>query len=45
MAKRKFSSHSASDEITMCGYKVLTFAKCIIIMIAELEVTSGLDPP
>jgi hypothetical protein len=30
------------DEITMGGYKVLTFAKCTTIMIAELAVTSGL---
>jgi hypothetical protein len=30
------------DEITMHGYKVLIFAKCTTIMIAELAVTSGL---
>jgi hypothetical protein len=29
------------DEITMRGYKALTFAKCTTIMIAELAVTSG----
>jgi hypothetical protein len=32
----------ASDEITTHGYRVLTFAKCTTIMIAELAVTSGL---
>jgi hypothetical protein len=30
------------DEITMCGYRALTFAKCTTIMITELAVTSGL---
>jgi hypothetical protein len=34
------SSHLASDEITTCGYRVLTFAKCITIMIVVLAVTS-----
>jgi hypothetical protein len=42
MANRRFSSHSASDEITMRGYMTLTFEKCTTIMIAELAVTSGL---
>jgi hypothetical protein len=42
MAKWRFSSHLASDEITTHGYMVLTFAKCTTIMIAELAVTSGL---
>jgi hypothetical protein len=42
MAKRKFSSGPISDEITMHGYRVLTFIKCTTIMIAELMVTSGL---
>jgi hypothetical protein len=40
--KRGFSSHSASDEITMHGYRVLTSVQCTTIMIAELVVTSGL---
>jgi hypothetical protein len=30
------------DEITMCGYRALTFAKYRTIMIAELAVPSGL---
>jgi hypothetical protein len=42
MAKRRFSSCSASDEITMSGYRVQTSAKCKTIMIAELAVTSSL---
>jgi hypothetical protein len=42
MAKRRFSSCLASDEITTPRYWALTFAKCIIIMIAELAVTSSL---
>jgi hypothetical protein len=41
MANRRFSSRSTSDEITTRGYRVLTFAKCTTIMIAELAVTSG----
>jgi hypothetical protein len=40
--KGGFYSRLASDEITTCGYRVLTFAKCTTIMIAELAVTSGL---
>jgi hypothetical protein len=44
MAKRRFfSSRLASDEITTRGYRVLTFAKRITIMMAMLVVTSGLD--
>jgi hypothetical protein len=42
MAKRRFSSRSASDEITTRGYRALTFAKCTTIMIVVLAVTSGL---
>jgi hypothetical protein len=42
MAKIRFSSRLASDEITMCGYMALTFAKCTTIMIVELTVISGL---
>jgi hypothetical protein len=37
-----FYSRLASDEITTRGYRVLTFAKCTTIMIADLAVTSGL---
>jgi hypothetical protein len=32
----------ADNEITMCGYRVLAFAKCTTIMIVELMVMSGL---
>jgi hypothetical protein len=42
MVKRGFSSRLASDEITICGYRVLTFAKCTTIMIVVLMVISGL---
>jgi hypothetical protein len=42
MSKRRFSSRLASDEITMRGYKTLTFVKCTTIMIAELTVMSDL---
>jgi hypothetical protein len=42
MTKGGFYSRLASDEITTHGYRVLIFAKCTIIMIAELVVTSGL---
>jgi hypothetical protein len=31
-----------SDEITTCGYRVLTFVDCTTTMITELTVTSGL---
>jgi hypothetical protein len=40
--KRRFSSRSRSNKITMHGYRALTFAKCTTIMIVELEDTSGL---
>jgi hypothetical protein len=40
--KEGFSSCLASDDITTRGYRVLTFAKCITIMIVVLAVTSGL---
>jgi hypothetical protein len=40
--KKGFSSCLASDEITTRGYRMLTFATCITIMIAVLVVTSGL---
>jgi hypothetical protein len=43
MTKIRFSSHSASNEITIREYRVLTFAKCITIMIAEVVITSGLE--
>jgi hypothetical protein len=42
MAKRRFSSHLYSDEITTHGYRALTFAKCTTIMIAKLAVTIGM---
>jgi hypothetical protein len=42
IAKRKFSSRLASDEITTCGYRAHTFAKCTIVMTVVLTVTSGL---
>jgi hypothetical protein len=42
MAKRRFYSCLASDEITMHGYRVLTSAECTTIMIAVLIVTSAL---
>jgi hypothetical protein len=42
MAKRMFSSHIASDEITTHGYRALTFAKCTTTMILKLAVASGL---
>jgi hypothetical protein len=43
MAKKGgFSSHLASYEVTTHGYRVLTFAKCTIVMTAMLTVTSGL---
>jgi hypothetical protein len=37
-----FSSCLAGDEITTRGYRMLTFAKCITIMMAMFAVTSGL---
>jgi hypothetical protein len=42
MQKGGFSSCLASDEITTRGYRVLTFVKCITIMIVVLAVTRGL---
>jgi hypothetical protein len=42
MAQRRFSSRLASNEINMSPYRVLTFAKCTTIMIAELGVIGGL---
>jgi hypothetical protein len=42
MAKRRFSSRLASDEITMRGYRALTYVECTTIIIVELAVTSGL---
>jgi hypothetical protein len=44
MAKKCFSSRLAGDEITTREYMMLTFAKCITIMIIVFAVTSGLDP-
>jgi hypothetical protein len=41
MVKGGFSSHLASDEITIRGYMVFTFAKCATIMIVVLAVTSS----
>jgi hypothetical protein len=41
MAKRRFSSRLASDEITTSGYNVLTFSKCTTVMTVVLTVTSG----
>jgi hypothetical protein len=43
MTKMRFSSCLDSDEITTHVYRVLTFAKCTTIMIADLAVTSGLE--
>jgi hypothetical protein len=42
MVKMRFSSRSASDEITIHGYRVLTSAECATIMIVEFAVTSDL---
>jgi hypothetical protein len=42
MARRRFSSRLASDEITTHEYRALTFSKCTTIMIVVLAVTSGL---
>jgi hypothetical protein len=42
MAKRKFSSHLASDEITMHEYRALTSTECTTIMIDVLTITSGM---
>jgi hypothetical protein len=42
LAKRRFFSRLASDEIATRGYRVLTFAKCTIVMTSVLMVTSSL---
>jgi hypothetical protein len=42
MAKKRFSSSLASNEITTHGYSVLTFVECTTIMITEFAVTSSL---
>jgi hypothetical protein len=42
MAKMWFSSHLASNEISMHEYRALTFTKCTTIMIAELMIMSDL---
>jgi hypothetical protein len=42
MAKRRFSSHFASDEITTRGYRAQTFTKYTSVMTVMLTVTSGL---
>jgi hypothetical protein len=42
MAKGRFYSLLASDEITTRGYMVLTFAKCTTVMIVVLTVISSL---
>jgi hypothetical protein len=42
MAKGGFSSRLASNEITTRGYRALTFAKCTMVMLVMLTVTSGL---
>jgi hypothetical protein len=42
MVKRRFSSCLIDDEITTCGYRTLTSAKCITVMTFVLIVTSGL---
>jgi hypothetical protein len=39
--KKEVLQSSMGDEIIMCGYRVLSLAKCTTIMIAELAVTSG----
>jgi hypothetical protein len=43
--KRRFSSRPINVEITIHGYRALTFAKCTTIMIVELAVASGLGYP
>jgi hypothetical protein len=43
MAKGGFSSHPRSDEITTHGYRILTYAECTTIIIAEFVVTIGLE--
>jgi hypothetical protein len=41
VAKMRFSSRLACDEISTHGYRALTFAKCTTIMVVVLTVTSG----
>jgi hypothetical protein len=45
MAKRRFSSRLASDEITTRGYRALTFAKCTTFMAAILIVDVSYEAP
>jgi hypothetical protein len=40
--KGGFSSRLASDKITTHGYRALTFAKCTIVKIAVLTLTSSM---
>jgi hypothetical protein len=40
--KGGFNGRLASDEITTYGYRVLTFAKCTIVMTIVVMVTSGM---
>jgi hypothetical protein len=42
MAKRRFCSRLASDEIITRGYRVLTSAEYTTIMIAKLTIMSSL---
>jgi hypothetical protein len=42
MAKKRFSSCLASDEITTREYRVLTSIECTTVMITKLAVTSSL---
>jgi hypothetical protein len=42
MTKQSFSSHLISDEITICGYKTLTFAVCTTDIIVVFTVTYSL---
>jgi hypothetical protein len=42
IAKRRFSSRLASNEITTHGYRSLTFAKCTTVITVMVTVTSGL---
>jgi hypothetical protein len=45
MAKMRFLKSPMGDEITTRGYRVLTFAKCTIVMTVVLMVTSVLGSP
>jgi hypothetical protein len=42
IAKRRFSSRLASNEITTHGYMSLTFAKCTTVITVMVTVTSDL---